>query len=100
VELPRLEPLYQEYRDQGLQIVAIDGASDTERAQAFIAEHGLSYPTLENGEDDIAGGLFGIRAYPTSYLIDGEGRILAMHVGFDEGDEDMLEEEIRRVLGS
>ena len=102
MELPRLEPLHQQYHDQGLRIVAIDGMADTDRSREFIDDHDLTYTFLENGEgeDDIPGGLFGIRGYPTSFLIDGEGRILAVHVGFSEGDEKKLEEEIRRVLGS
>jgi peroxiredoxin len=100
VELPRLEPLYQKYRDQGLSIIAIDGMADTERAQTFIAEKNLTYNLLENGEGDadVVGGIFGVRSYPTSYLIDGEGRVLFMHVGFEEGDEAHLEQEIQKVL--
>ena len=100
MELPRLEPLYQKYRDQGFGIIAIDGMSDTERATKFIAEKGLSYPCLENGEgdEDIVGGTFGVHSYPTSFLVDGEGRVLFIHVGFSEGDEEHLEEEIQKVL--
>ena len=58
MELPRLEPLHQQYRDQGLRIVAIDGMADTDRSRKFIDDHGLSYTFLENGEgeDDVAGG--------------------------------------------
>ena len=100
MELPRLEPLYRKFRDQGFTVVAIDGMADTERARTFIAEHGLSYPMLENGEDDadVVQGIFGVTSYPTSYLVDGEGRVLFVHVGFREGDEAGLEQEIRRVL--
>jgi len=100
VELPRLEPLYQKYRDQGFSIIAIDGRADTDRAQKFITENGLSYPMLENGQDDadVVGGTFGVYSYPTSFLIDGDGRVLFVHVGFDEGDEKKLEAEIQKVL--
>jgi peroxiredoxin len=100
VELPRLEPLYQQYREQGFAVVAIDAMADTERATRFIDEKGLTYPMTENGEGeaDVVAGLFGVRSFPTSFLIDGDGRVLAVHEGFAPGDEKHLEEEIRRVL--
>ena len=100
MELPRLEPLYQKYRSQGLNVIALDSMRDTERAQKFIAEKKLSYTCLENGEGDaeFVRGTFGVYSHPTSFLIDGEGRVLFVHVGFKEGDEKHLEEEIQKVL--
>ena len=39
MELPRLEPLWQKYQEQGLRVVAIESEHDTERAVEFIAEN-------------------------------------------------------------
>ncbi|MBC8424367.1 TlpA family protein disulfide reductase [bacterium] len=101
MELPRLEPLYRTYRARGLQIIAVDGRRDRERATKFIAENKLTYPCLENGEGDAAFvyETFQVGSYPTSFLIDGQGRILFTHLGFAEGDEEKLAAEIERVLG-
>lgn len=100
MELPRLEPLFMEYQDQGLQIIAVESMRDTERATKFIAEQGLTYPCLENGEGDaeFVRKTFQVTSHPTSFLIDGQGRILYVHVGFGEGDEEKLAKEIERVL--
>ncbi len=100
MELPRLQPLYESYADQGFDIVAIDSSRDTERAQKFIEENGLTYTLLENGEDDaeVVRSLYEIRSFPTSFLVDAEGRILFYHLGFEAGDETKLEEEIERIL--
>jgi len=101
VELPRLEPLYQKYRDQGFRVVALEATRDRERAASFRQENGLSYPMLETGEGDadVVREIFGVGTFPTSYLIDADGRILYAHVGFQEGDEMHLEEEVRQVIG-
>ena len=100
MELPRLEPLYQKYKDQGLAVVAIEAARDTEGATTFIEENKLTYTCLENGEGegDVVRSVFGVRSFPTSYLIDRDGRIMFYHLGFSEGDEEKLEKEILTLL--
>jgi len=100
VELPRLQPLFEKYQDQGFEIVAVEGKRDTERATKFIEENGLTYTMLENGEDEaeIVGKIFKVRGYPSSFLIDREGNVMYFHLGFEKGDEEHLEEEILSLL--
>jgi peroxiredoxin len=101
VELPRLEPLHKTYNDQGLAIVAVERSRDTERAKKFIADNTLTYVFLENGEGDaeVVRRVFGVTTFPTSFLIDREGRVIHVHVGFEAGDEKELESQIRELLG-
>jgi peroxiredoxin len=100
VELPRLQPLYEQYKDQGFEVVAVEAKRDTERARKFIEEKGLTYTLLENAEDEaeIVGSMFKVRSFPTSFLIDRDGRVMYYHLGFDAGDEEQLEEEIKTLL--
>jgi cytochrome c biogenesis protein CcmG/thiol:disulfide interchange protein DsbE len=100
VELPRLQPLYEKYKDQGFEIVAVEGKRDTERATKFIEEKGLTYTMLENGEgaDEIVSGLYKVRAYPSSFLIGRDGKVMYFHLGFEPGDEVRLEEQIQSLL--
>ena len=100
MELPRLEPLWRKYRESGLQIVAIDSEHDTERSLEFFEENPLTYHLLEDvdGDDNVTGGKLQVYGYPTTYLVDREGRIFYSHLGFTEGDEEKLEEEILKLL--
>jgi len=102
VELPRLETLHKKYKDQGLSVIAIEARRDRKGAVEFISENNLSYIFLENGEneDEVVNKQFGVSGFPTSYLVDADGKIMFAHLGFEEGDEEKIEEEIRRLLGS
>jgi peroxiredoxin len=100
VELPRLQPLFETYKDQGFNVVVVDGKRQTELAKKFIDKHGLTYTALENGEDDaeVVKNVFGVQSFPTSFLIDREGRVMYSHLGFEAGDEEHLAEEIESLL--
>ena len=100
MELPRLEPLWQKYRDRGLTIIAVESERDTERALEFIAEHERTYHFVEDveGDETVVGDKLGISGFPTSYLVDRNGKIIFAHLGFEEGDEEMIEQEILQLL--
>lgn len=100
MELPRLQPLYETYKNQGFEVVAVESRRDTERATQFIEDKGLTYTLLENGEDEleVVDGTFGVRSFPTSFLIDREGRVMYYHLGFELGDEKKLAAEIESLL--
>ena len=100
MELPRLQPLYEKYRDLGFEIVAVEAYQDRERAQKLITDEKLSFTFVENGEEEteVVDSIFGISGFPTTFLIDRRGRILQVHRGFEEGDEDKLAEEIEALL--
>jgi len=100
VELPRLEPIWQRYRDQGLVIAAVEANRDRERAEAFLADNPLSYYLLENGDgaEEVVRRLFQVRAFPTTLIADRQGRVLFYHLGFEPGDEERLEQEVLRLL--
>ena len=102
MELPRLEPIWNRLKDAGLSVLAIESQRETEAALEFIRAEGLSYTLVEDieGEHTVIADTLQIYGYPTSFLIGRDGRIMFAHVGFDEGDERILEEEIRRLLDS
>ena len=100
MELPRLQIIWEKYRDQGFDVVAIESNCDTDRAQAFIAKAGLEFSCLENGEgnDDVVNNVFRISGYPTTWIVDRQGRILYRHYGWEDGQEKEIEEEVLSLL--
>ena len=100
MELPRLQTLWEKYRSEGVEIVAIESNRETAKAESFIEKAGLGYTCLENGigNADVVSRVFRVQGYPTSYVVDRRGRVVYQHFGFDEGDEKKIEEEILALL--
>jgi peroxiredoxin len=99
--LPRLQELWQKYRDEGLSIVAIQSNQDLERGRRVVEEKGLTFHVLLNEEDnDVVWGTYLSEGNPTTFVIDREGRVLTYHLGFELGDEVELEKEIVDLLAS
>jgi peroxiredoxin len=100
VELPRLQTIWENHRDKGFEVIAIESNRETGRAKKFIDETELGFTCLENGEgeSEVVEGVFQVWGYPSSFIVDREGRIMFYHVGFDEGDEKVIEEEVLSLL--
>jgi peroxiredoxin len=100
IELHALQGLWEKYRDQGFEVIAIESYAETEKAVMIIADLGQTFTCLENGtgDDELVWNEFGISAYPTSLLIDREGRLMYYHLGYQAGDEQRTERELLTLL--
>lgn len=75
LEAPILEEVARRYRADGeVAVVGVDVQDLREKALGFIADNGLSYPSLRDGEDK-AQRTYQVPALPETFVIDQEGRI-------------------------
>jgi len=95
--LPLYNELYAKYQDQGFEVVAINVDNPIEDGLDFLLDTPLDFkiPADPDGEVPEAYGLIGM---PTSYLIDPDGTIRLVHMGFRDGDLEIIEEEIQKVI--
>ena len=107
MELPRLENIWQKYKDQGFSLVAIEThvfPADLENAKKFIAENGFTFPMVRNGErfgeNDVArvNSVNVETGLPTNVLIDKDGKMLFMHHKYKPGDEKEYAKEIEQLI--
>ena len=87
-EMPSLEKIYQEYGKNTEDVVILGVANpktaaspnnqDATEAEvsAFIAKGGYTYPTLMDRTGEIFN-MFGIRSFPTTFLINQDGNVFA-----------------------
>lgn len=73
-EMPDMQKLYD---NEDIEILAIN-LTDTEKNEdavaSFVEEMGLTFPILMDGEGEISSA-YNAKAYPTSYMVDAEGKI-------------------------
>ena len=75
IEMPGFQRAYEDLKDQGFLVLGISkDQGDPERVRAFLQEKGITYPVAMAAETDL-GGLTDVTTFPTSFLIDREGRI-------------------------
>jgi peroxiredoxin len=98
VEIPELIELYNTYKDQGLMVfgIAIDSGKD-EKIQEKAVELKINYPVINGDEYYIRKAFGGIRAVPTTFMINREGKFhKEAFVGYQK--KEVLEEEIKSLL--
>jgi len=98
-EMPSLEAIYNRFKDEGLEILAVNCQENQENVLAFMANNGLTFPALLD-EDGRVSGDYGIQAIPTSFLINREGRIILRLVGSINWDTEKIHAAIESLLNS
>lgn len=97
---PSLKRYYEGYNSKGLEIVAFhapefDYEKKLENVQTAVKERGLKYPiAIDN--DFKTWGKYGVRAWPTLFLVDKQGQIRYTHIG--EGNYELTEAAIVALL--
>jgi len=79
-EIPDFIEVYSQYKDKGVQFIGVSNETKPELA-AFIEEYGINYPILIDGSVDTIMPGWGIRAIPTTYILDGRGEVLIHFTG-------------------
>jgi peroxiredoxin len=85
--------LSRQFREQGLEVVAVDLGESRGAVEAFARRMAIAFPVLldETGRSSVAFGLWG---HPSTVLIDRAGRV----VGLVRGERDWKSEPAVRLV--
>ncbi len=90
-EMPVMEDLYREYKEQGVEIIAVNANETDVVVKQFANRLNLTFPiAIDKGRQIIDA--YGIRPLPTTILIDEHGEIVKVHTG------GMREAQVREFL--
>ncbi len=80
--MPAIERVYQEHRDEGLEVLAVNTTyqDQLEAAEAFIQELGLSFPVPLDRTGSVSN-RYQLRGLPSTYFVDRRGVIRSVVIG-------------------
>ena len=78
--MPLIEEKFRSHGGRGLMVLALNVRQDRDLAAKFAKDVGISYPVLLDRDGSTAKA-YGVIGLPTTFLIDGEGRIMEEIIG-------------------
>ncbi len=94
---PWMQTLHETYRDQGLEVIAINLDENRALAEAFLEKVKVDFIVAFDQTGDSAKD-YRLKGMPTSYLIDRDGNLVASHIGFRTKDKPKLEQAVQQFL--
>ncbi len=79
-EMPALQAFYDQYKEEGFVLIAIDQEETREVVQPFVEEFKLTFPVWLD-KDYLAQQKFKTMSLPSSYVIDRNGQVRLMWIG-------------------
>jgi peroxiredoxin len=96
-EMPLMEALHREFKDQGLAVVAVDFREDKATVRRFFDELALSFEAALDLDGEVSE-QYGALSLPLTYLIDRDGRFVGKAVGIRPWDRADAKAFIRELL--
>lgn len=100
-EFPHLKRIHSAYKDKGFTVIAIsmDGPETIADVKPFVQRNALNFPVLLDEDSQIAAIYNPKKSAPLSVLIDKKGNVVKIHEGYNPGDEETLEAEVKEAVG-
>ncbi len=99
IELPQFVKLYKDRSGRGFEILAVNEDREEGKLAQYLKERPLSFPVLVDKDGEVAK-QYGVEAFPTSVLVDSNGRVLAVVDGVQPYLEYEIDRHLRRATGS
>ncbi|MBU2597812.1 MAG: TlpA family protein disulfide reductase [Actinobacteria bacterium] len=95
-KLPYIQSIHEKYGEESLVVLAINVSEKEEKIKSFIEENNYTFPVLI-GNKTVSND-YGAHAIPFVVLIDKEGTIRYTELGYRQGSEQKLINEIEKLL--
>ena len=83
IEMPLMEKLHKRFKDRDFAVVAVNLREPATRVKNFFDEYKLTFTALLDSKGKI-GPRFGVRAVPTTFILDKDGGIIGKVFGSRE----------------
>jgi cytochrome c biogenesis protein CcmG, thiol:disulfide interchange protein DsbE len=94
---PWMNEMQRKYASRGLEITAINVDTRRGDAERFLAQSPAGFAVAFDPQGNVPK-QFAISGMPSSFLIDGDGKILFVHSGFRDSDREVIEKAMIAAL--
>jgi cytochrome c biogenesis protein CcmG, thiol:disulfide interchange protein DsbE len=95
-EAPLLERFWRAHRQQGTVVLGVNLDDNTDDANRFIDEFGLTYPQLRSADGSRWRDDYGMTGFPESFLLDPDGNLAMIRRG--PVTESVLAQQVEPVI--
>jgi peroxiredoxin len=95
--MPAMERLWQHHKDQGFVLVAVSLDAEPKVVAPYLTRHRLSFPVALDPKMDL-GNAYGVRALPSSFIVDRQGYVAALALGPRPWDGDASHSVVESLL--
>ena len=85
-EMPSIERLYKQMKGAKFRIVAIDAGEHRSQVASFIEKNKYTFPIYLDESNELSS-IFAARGIPSTYLVNKEGKVIAVRIGAMEYDQ-------------
>ena len=98
VSIPEIVTLQEELGGSRFEVIGINVDERLDDAMRFLGRYPVNYENLSDPQGETAEA-YALLGMPTSFVIDPEGRVTLVHVGFRPGDMKAIRAHILELLG-
>lgn len=96
-EMPLLEDLYKKYKGLGFTLLGVNVEEDSRKASTLLRSIKVSFPILFDNKNKVSK-MYKVSAMPTTIIIDRDGNMRYLHLGYKPGYERDYQKQIRTLL--
>lgn len=96
-EMPLLDQLSERYGPLGFTMLGINVEEDSSLADRFLQGTPVDFPILYDRENSVSQ-LYDVIAMPTTVIVDRQGQVRFVHHGYEPGNENEYQDQIRALV--
>ncbi len=96
-EMPLLDQLSDRYGPLGFTMLGVNVEEDSSLADRFLDGTPVGFPILYDRENKVSK-LYDVIAMPTTVIVDRQGQIRFVHHGYEAGNENEYQDQIRALI--
>ena len=88
-EMPNVQKIYDKYHEKGLEIIGVSLDQSQDRLKNFTKDKNIPWAQICDGKgwENKVAQKYGIQSIPATFLLDGEGKIIAKNLRGDDLDQ-------------